>query len=141
VLNGPRKTNYTGHMVRLGRSLFLLSAGWALLALAGCRSPYVQTTVVNSGTTELHNVEVDYPSASFGMSSLAPGAAFHYRFQIQDAGRVKVEYSDSSQHSYASTGPYVAEGQQGTLVITLDDKGKSKWQASLQPAVPTPKDE
>jgi hypothetical protein len=106
--------------------------------MLGCRSAYVQATVVNSGSTELHNIEVDYPSASFGISSLAPGAQFHYKFQVQDAGRMKVEFSDSAEHSHKADGPYLSEGQQGTLELTLDNSGGAKWKARLQPYVPAP---
>lgn len=120
---------------------FLITGSISMALLTGCRSPYVQTTIVNSGAVELNNIEVDYPSASFGFSSLAPGATFHYRFQIQDAGRMKVEFSDNAQHSYSGIGPYVAQGQQGTLVLTLDGKGKNQWNAHLHPSVVAPKDE
>lgn len=106
--------------------------------LAGCRSPYVQTTVRNVGNTELHNIEVDYPSASFGISSLAPGEAFHYRLQLQDSGHLKVEFLDSAQHPHSGLGPFAAEGQQGTLVLTLDGTGKSSWAANFHPSVSAP---
>lgn len=120
---------------------FSLAAGAFFLLLAGCRSPYVQTTIANSGKTELHNIEVDYPSASFGISDLAPGAVFHYRLQIENAGRMKVVFLDNAEHSHSGKGPYVAQGQQGTLEITLDGSGKNLWSAKLQPAVATPKSE
>jgi hypothetical protein len=109
--------------------------------LAGCRSPLVQATVINTGPTELHNIEVDYPSASFGISSLTPGAVYTYRFQLQDAGRMKVQYADSEQKPHSGTGPYAAEGQQGRLVLMLDGNGKIVWNADLRPAVTTPKGE
>ena len=116
----------------------LLSALAAMVLIAGCRSPYVETRVTNSGATELRNIEVDYPSASFGFSSLAPGATYVYRFQIQNAGRMKVEFSDSKEQPHSGKGPYVAQGQQGTLTITLDGSGKNQWAAQLHPAVATP---
>jgi hypothetical protein len=121
--------------------VFSFTAFLSFVLIAGCRSPYVQTTVLNSGSTELHNIEVDYPSASFGISSLAPGEAFHYRFQLQDAGRMKVQFFDSAKKSHSGIGPYAAEGQQGTLAITLDGSGKNVWTANLHPSVPTPKGE
>ena len=120
---------------------FSLAGSISMALLVSCRSPYVETTIVNSGKVKLHNIEVDYPSASFGFSSLAPGATFHYRFQIQDAGHMKVEFSDNAQHSYSGIGPYVAQGQQGTLELTLDGKGKNQWSAHLHPSVAAPKDE
>ena len=128
-------------VTRRSRRFFSLTAAISLLLIAGCRSPYVQTTVLNSGNTELHNIEVDYPSASFGIPSLAPGQAFHYRFQLQDAGRMKVQFSDSAQKAHSGVGPYAAEGQQGTLTITLGGSGKNVWAANLHPAKPIPKGE
>src|SRR5665213_3604197 len=92
-----------------------LSLCIAVLFVAGCRSPQVQATVINSGATELHNIEVDYPSASFGISSLAPGQMFHYRLQLRDAGRMKVQFQDSAEKPHSGKGPYASEGQHGTL--------------------------
>ena len=120
---------------------FSLAAFLSIFLIAGCRSPYVQATVINSGSTELHNIEVDYPSAGFGISSLAPGAAFRYRLKLVDAGRMKVKFSDSNEKNYTGKGPYAAQGQQGTLTITLDGTGKNVWTANLQPSVRTPKGE
>lgn len=120
------------------RVFFSFAVCAPLVLLAGCHSALVETSVINSGATVLHNIEVDYPSASFGISSLEPGATFHYRFQIQDAGRMKVEFYDSSEKAHSGKGPYVAQGQQGTLTITLDGSGKNDWAAHLHPAVPTP---
>jgi hypothetical protein len=118
---------------------FLLSAGLAaVVVLAGCRSKLVEVRVVNSGSMDLHNIEVDYPSASFGFSSLAPGATYVYRIKLQDAGRMKVEFFDSKQQPHSGKGPYVKQGQQGTLTLTLDESGKNQWDAKLNPAVTAP---
>jgi hypothetical protein len=43
--------------------VFLLTL--CLVGLAGCRSRFVEATIVNQGPT-LHVLEFDYPSASFG---------------------------------------------------------------------------
>ncbi len=115
--------------------LFALAS---LVLAAGCRSKLVEVRVVNSGTTDLHNVEVDYPSASFGISNLAPGATYVYRIQLQDAGRMKVEFSDSKEQPHSGKGPYAKEGQQGTLVLTLDASGKNQWTPQLHPEATAP---
>ena len=122
---------------RLRGFLRLLALASLVLAV-GCRSKLVEVRVVNSGTTELHNIEVDYPSASFGISDLAPGATYIYRIQLQDAGRMKVEFSDSKQQPHSGKGPYAKEGQQGTLTLTLDASGKNQWKAQLHPTVKAP---
>ncbi len=112
-----------------------------LLSAAGCRSPQVQATVINSGSTVLHNIEVDYPSASFGISSLTPGQKFHYQLQLQDGGKMKVQFFDSAEKPHSGAGPYAVEGQQGTLTLTLDGSGKNLWAADLHPAAQAPKGE
>jgi hypothetical protein len=110
----------------------------SLMLTVGCRSKLVEVRVVNSGTTDLHNIEVDYPSASFGMSNLAAGATFVYRIQLQDAGRMKVEFSDSKQQPHSGKGPYLKQGQEGTLTLTLDGSGKNQWTAELHPDATAP---
>lgn len=117
---------------------FAAAALGSLLLVAGCNPPYVNTTVRNAGTTELHTIEVDYPSASFGIPNLAPGQVFHYKLQLRDAGRMKVEFYDSAEKPHSGTGPYAKQGQEGTLTITLDGCGKNVWQANLHPAVQAP---
>lgn len=129
-------------LLRRWRRFFLLMVSAATVVLiTGCRSPYVQVTISNAGNTELHSIEVDYPSASFGIPNLSPGQVFHYRFQLRDAGRMKVQFFDSAEKQHSGTGPYAAEGQRGTLSITLDGSGKNVWTANLHPTVPTPKGE
>jgi hypothetical protein len=114
-----------------------ISASWFLLALplvlalGGCRSHLVQTTVVNDGTDPLQNIEVDYPSASFGISSLPPGGRFPYHFQVQGAGPLHLQYLDSTLHTHDATGPRLTEGQQGTLVIHIGGAGAVQWDAHL----------
>jgi hypothetical protein len=118
--------------------LLLLAACLPLLLLVGCRAHLIQTSVVNSGTAVLHNIEVDYPSASFGIPSLAPGAIFHYPIQIQDAGRTKIEFFDSAEKPHSGRGPYLTQGQQGTLTIYLDGSGKNQWVMHVHPAATAP---
>ena len=111
------------------------------ITLAGCRSrsPYVQTTLLNEGATTVQNIEVDYPSASFGVSSLEPGRSFMYRFQIQGSGHLQLLYVDSAHRAHSETGPYVAEGQEGTLRIAIGSAGKNMWTMQLMPQVTAPK--
>lgn len=120
------------------RGFLGLTALAGLILTVGCRAKLVEVRVVNSGPTDLHNVEVDYPSASFGVSNLAPGATYIYRIQLQDAGRMKVEFSDGKEQPHSGKGPYVEEGQQGTLTLTLDASGKNQWTAQLRPKATAP---
>jgi len=138
----PLLTHYTGSMRQIARSFSLAGhltlAAYFLGCLSGCSSAYVQATLRNVGPSELHNIEVDYPSASFGVSSLAPGATFQYRFQIQDAGWTQATFFDSAEHRHIDKGPYLAEGQRGTLDVRLDGNGTAQWKPELHPTVAAP---
>ena len=120
------------------RGFFGLLVLASLVFVVGCRSKLVEVRVVNSGTTELHNIEVDYPNASFGIPSLAPGATYIYRIQLQDAGRMKVEFADNKHQPHSGKGPYAKEGQQGTLTLTLEGSGKNEWVPQLHPEATAP---
>jgi hypothetical protein len=106
----------------------------ACLSLSACRSAFVQTSIVNHSGGAVTLVEVDYPSASFGTQQIASGDTFNYRFKIQDSGPVKISYADRGNKSYASAGPVLNQGQQGTLTITLEPDGKVVWIPELSTA-------
>lgn len=98
-----------------------------LLAITGCKSPYVATTVTNHTTQPIALIEVDYPSASFGTENLAPGADYHYRFKVIGSGKMKLLYTDSAHHDHKSDGPLLKEGAQGPLTIVIANTGVT-WQ-------------
>jgi hypothetical protein len=121
--------------VRLQREQFLVRIGSLLLlalcvALGGCRSRFVEVTIVNQGPT-IHVMEFDYPSASFGANQLAAGAKYHYRFKIQGAGPLSLQYEDASGHTRTAEGPKVDLGDQGSLLVNIDPQGAVTWKASL----------
>ncbi len=94
---------------------------------AGCRSAHIEVTVENRTGSALRLLEVDYPSASFGADTLAPGATFRYRIQVQGTGQVKVQYTASDGHQPQIQGPALTENQQGTLEIVLLPDGKADF--------------
>jgi hypothetical protein len=105
------------------RSIPALALLTTLIATAGCRSPYVATTVSNRTSQSIALVEVDYPSASFGTQNLAPGADFHYRFKVLGSGNMKLLYTDSAHQEHKSDGPFLKEGAEGPLAIVIADTG------------------
>jgi hypothetical protein len=110
----------------------LAFAGLAgLICLAGCRSPYVEADVINATAAPVSLVEVDYPSASFGVGSLAAGATFHYRFKILGSGATKVLWTDTERHDHSVAGPPLHEGQEGTLSVTISG-GTAQWNVQLR---------
>jgi hypothetical protein len=102
----------------------------AMIVLAGCRSPYVEADVTNATASPVTLVEVDYPSASFGVGSLAAGATYHYRFKILGSGATKVLWTDSQRRDHSVAGPQLHEGQQGTITVTID-RDTALWTVQL----------
>lgn len=109
----------------------LLPALALTFALGGCRArpshgepeAAFQITVRNQGA-DIHQLEVDYPNASFGRDYLHSGASFTYPPKLIGAGPVKVMFNDSTGKSHAATGPVINEGMRTTLVISIgEDEG------------------
>ena len=105
----------------------------ALLPLGGCHSHYIQATITNTGAVPLNVIQVEYPSASFGTQQLLPGAAFHYRFKLLGSGPVKVSFIDNHNQEHAQTGPWLNEGQEGQLDISLLPDMHARFHTSLKP--------
>ena len=101
-----------------------------LVGLAGCRSRFVEATIVNQGPA-LHVLEFDYPNASFGANVLAAGGKFHYRFKIQGSGPLSLQYEDGEGHAHTAAGPNVDLGDQGSLLVTISPAGAVTWTPSL----------
>jgi len=113
------------------RSMIAALVMLPLLSLAACHSAHVAITVENRTGAEVRLLEVDYPRASFGVDSLAAGAAYHYRVQVIGEGQVKVQYTDPANHQVQITGTNLAEGDQGRLDIVLLPGGKGDFHASV----------
>src|SRR4051812_20279574 len=105
-------------------------AGFALLALAGCHSAYIEATVKNDSGSPVSLVEVDYPSASFGRETLSAGAEYHYRFKVLGNGPTKVMWTDAAHKEHATPGPVLHEGDEGKLTVTLS-AGNAGWKLDL----------
>lgn len=117
-------------MKRVGITMGALAA--AAWLLAGCHSSRIEATVENRTGTAITLLEVDYPSASFGVDALANGADFPYRFKVQNSGAMKVQYSSADGRStHTATGPTLDEGQEGRLTIVLLPDGKVEFHPAL----------
>jgi hypothetical protein len=103
----------------------------ATLGLSGCHSAYVQASITNATASPITLVELDYPSASFGTGSLAPGATYHYRFQMIGSGDAKVIWTDAAQHEHTVKGPALHEKQEGTLAVKISGDS-AEWTTHLQ---------
>jgi hypothetical protein len=106
-------------------------SAFLLLGLAGCRSAFIRTTITNQGQSAVRLVEVDYPSASFGIQSIAAFSEFHYRFKIQGSGAAKLEFTDVSGKVHDSDGPLLHEGQEGRLSIVIQPNNEVNWDLAI----------
>ncbi len=105
-----------------------------LLPAAACRSRHIEITVENRSGAAAKLIEVDYPSASFGIGELASGADYHYRIQTRDSGPLSLAWTTTDGSQAQITGPALAEGQQGRLEIILLSAKKAEFHAELNPA-------
>jgi len=99
--------------------------------LAGCHSRYITATITNHTADTLSPVEVDYPSASFGTDTLAPGASYNYRFKIIGSGPTAVLWTDGSHHDHKAAGPQLHEDDEGSLTVTIGPEEKPVWDLRL----------
>ena len=110
-----------------------LSVATSLLA-AGCHSYRIDAVVENRTGAAIELLEIDYPSASFGMDKLGAGADYHYRFQVRGSGPMKVQYTESaSQKIRQIAGPSLHERQEGRIEIVLLPDGKAEFHPELTP--------
>ncbi|MGD0681825.1 MAG: hypothetical protein ABR990_07210 [Terracidiphilus sp.] len=106
----------------------------ALIAMAGCHSYHIETTVENRTGGPIRLLEVDYPSASFGVNSLAAGAEYHYRIQLRGSGPINVQYTGGAGRKALVEGPMLFERQEGRLEIVLLPGGKAEFHPDLTDA-------
>ena len=115
------------------RRIAVISLCTAVMTLSGCHSHYIQATITNTGSSPVSVVQVDYPSASFGVQHLAPGASFHYRFKLLGSSNLKLDYYDAKNSEHKQDGPWLNEGQEGTLAIDIPAAGNAVFRTSLKP--------
>lgn len=99
--------------------------------LAGCHSYHIDSTIENRTGAVIKLMEVDYPNASFGTDSVAAGADYHYRFQVEDDGPLKITYTAPNDHVVHITGLKLERREQGRLEIVLLPDGKATFHPEL----------
>lgn len=116
-------------MRRVVAMLFLASLG----LLAGCHSHYIVASLSNSSAEALNVIQVEYPHASFGTQQLQPGASFNYRFKLLGSGPIKVTFIDAHNTEHSATGPWLNEGQEGTLDVRFTSQAHAEFATSVKP--------
>ena len=112
------------------RTALIAAALCASLAVAGCKSALINVTVSNHRATAISLVEVDYPSASFGIQKLDPGQDYHYRLKIIGNGPATVLWNEGKDQK-KNSGPVLRDGDAGTLNVTFTDSPNPTWDVAL----------
>jgi hypothetical protein len=108
----------------------------AALMLSGCHSANIAATISNHTNAPLSLVEVDYPSASFGTQTLAPGQDFYYRFKVLGSGATTLLWTDAAHQDHMNAGPHLGEGDEGSLAITFNAGADPSWELQLTNRAP-----
>jgi hypothetical protein len=96
-----------------------------LLAATGCRSRVIRVRVVNSSSQPVSTIIVDYPGATFGVNSLAPGKTFLYSIKPQETGPLKVQFTNAEGVGHSYSGPTLQKNQEGAIEIKLTQDSAS----------------
>jgi hypothetical protein len=104
----------------------------ALLVVAsGClRSQIIEVEIVNTGSTAVRNLEVQYPGGSYGAPELVPNKPHVYKIKPFSAAPIQITYVDSSGKPQIFTGPRVSKGDHGVITIRISDAGLT-WDAKV----------
>jgi hypothetical protein len=94
----------------------------ALAAIAGCRSRVVEVKLINTSGQPLSVIIVDYPTATFGVNKLDPGATYEYPIKVLGTGELKVQFTDASGHSHSFTGPSLEKNDDGLVTVKLSQE-------------------
>lgn len=91
----------------------------SLLATTGCRSHVIKINVTNTSSQSISNVIFDYPGATFGISSLAPGKTFPYAIKPYESGMIRIQFTNAAGVIHTYTGTRVSKGNEGTIDVSL----------------------
>src|SRR5215472_138291 len=114
-------------------SLFVLIRDKSRLALllllvgasVGCRSRVIQVTLINTSTQPVSNIIVDYPGATFGKNTLAPGDTYHYVIKPLETGALKIQFTNAQGANHSFMGPTLQKDQEGSIEIKLNQDSAS----------------
>lgn len=122
--SAPKQGNRTGSAFVSTRDRLWLAVLVLFLA-AGCRSRVIEVTITNRGTQPVSNIIVDYPGATFGKNTLAPGDTYHYVIKPLDTGVLKIEFTNAAGAIRNFNGPTLHKDQEGSLSIEIDQDSLS----------------
>jgi hypothetical protein len=105
------------------KSLRLMIGIIFAVSLAGCRAHVVKINLTNTSAQPIKTIIVDYPNATFGKDTLAPGATFSYGIKVLETGPLKIQFTDTKGiiHTYLS--PALHKNDDGSIEVSLNQNG------------------
>ena len=97
----------------------------AFTVLVGCRSRVVNVKLINTSQKPLSIIVVDYPTATFGVDKLEPGATYQYAIKPLGTGTLNIQFTDADGHNHAYTGPALHKNDEGSLTVQLTQNSAS----------------
>ncbi len=101
------------------KSLRLVVAIFSALWLSGCRAHVVKISMTNTSAQPIKTIIVDYPSATFGKDTLAPGETYFSLIKPVDHGPIKVRFTDAQGVNHAYESISLQQGDDGSVNIKL----------------------
>lgn len=105
------------------KSLLLLAVIIFTLSLSGCRAHVVKINLTNTSAQPIKTIIVDYPNATFGKDTLAPGATFSYTIKPLETGPLKIQFTDARGANHSYVGPALHKNEEGSIDVRLDQGG------------------
>ena len=90
-----------------------------VIALAGCRAHVVKISLINTSHEPIKTIIVDYPDATFGKDTLAPGETYFSLVKPVDKGPIKVRFTDAQGVSHTYQSISLEQGDDGSVNIKL----------------------
>jgi hypothetical protein len=104
------------------KRLFFITP-FIILTLAGCRSRVVKVNLINTSTAPVKTIIVDYPTATFGKDTLAPGATFSYVIKPLESGMLKIQFTDAKGAIHSYSGTTLHKNDDGVLDVNINQNG------------------
>lgn len=101
------------------KSLSLVVAIIFAVSLAGCRAHVVKISLTNTSAQPIKTIIVDYPNATFGKDTLAPGETYFSLIKPVDQGPIKVRFTDAQGTSHVYQSISLQQGDDGSVNIRL----------------------
>lgn len=113
------KTLIRAWVRRLALPLLVIALG-----CAGCKSPGVTLNVINDSRAVIHNIEIDFPGGSYGISSLRAGERRFRWVRLIGAAPLKIDFVDDRNQPHTAKLVDLHAGENGLVVIHLLEGGR-----------------